>query len=247
MSSKATPINSQRSAWLLAGLSMSLTGAAPARPEHVDPFGAYKAGKFEDSLNGFLDLEVERPNDPRVQQNLGSAYYKLGRYEDAEKRFFQGNQPTAEAKRRAQLEYDLGNTAFRRGQLDQAAGHYQKALELTPDDADASFNLEFVRREIKRREQQAQDQQKERREQKDQQQKSPQAQRPKPDDKKQQPMPAGSEDQKNDEKRGAAKSEAEQKDLEMSSQEAERLLRSVNEERPKEKKTGRDRPYEKDW
>jgi len=231
----------------VAVLSLGLLGAAPPRPSPTDPFAAYETRKFEDSLKGFLDLEVEHPNDPRVQQNLGSAYYKLGRYEDAERRFASGQQLTADAKRRAQLEYDAGNTAYRRGQMDQAAGHYEKALELTPSDADAKYNLELVRREIKKREEQNKQEQKERREKKDQGQ-TQQQKNARPDDKKEQAkQAAGDGDKKNAGDQSQAQAEPGQKGDKLSRQEAERYLRNINEERPKDKQKGRSRQPDKDW
>ena len=40
-----------------------------------DPWEAYGAGFFDRALQGFVDLEVEHPENPDVQLNLGSSYF----------------------------------------------------------------------------------------------------------------------------------------------------------------------------
>ena len=47
--------------------------------------------------------------------------------------------------------YNLGNVAYRQGKLPEAVSYYEKAIDIDAKDADAKYNLEFVRKEIKRR------------------------------------------------------------------------------------------------
>ena len=42
------------------------------RPE--SPYEAYEAGLYDEALKGFVDLQVERPDDPEVALNVGSAH-----------------------------------------------------------------------------------------------------------------------------------------------------------------------------
>jgi Ca-activated chloride channel family protein len=54
---------------------------------------------------------------------------------------------------------------YRQGKLAEAVEYYKKALDLDPDDEDAKHNLEFVREEIKRRLNQEKQRQQEQKEQ----------------------------------------------------------------------------------
>jgi Ca-activated chloride channel homolog len=232
--------------------SVAGRGAAPPTAATQDPFAAYAGGKFEDSLNGFLNIEVERPHDPRVQQDIGSTYYKLGRHDEAEKAFTRA-MPNADKKRQAELLYDLGNNAFRQGRLDEAVQRYLKSLELDSKDLDAKYNLEFVRQEIERRQKQQQEQSKQQDKQQDQQKDKPQDQASqKPDKKeqtKQQEPPESAKPQASQKRDGQQSAAAEPKDEKgnLDRDAAERLLQNLNEERPQDKRHGRTRQPEKDW
>ncbi len=123
---------------------------APATPRFDDPFEAYEAGAWTQALEGFTDYQVERPEDPGVTFNLGSVHYRMRNYQEAEKAFAAAA-VGADRQLREQALYNLGNTAFRQGKLQDAVELYKAALEIDPDDEDAKFNLEFVRDEIRRR------------------------------------------------------------------------------------------------
>lgn len=171
-------------ALFLAGVSATLaqTGSQPApeiesppaRVRAGDPYEAYEAGMYEQALSGFVDLQVERPDDPAVALNLGSVHYQMRNYEEAERAFFGATLSTDESLREQGL-YNLGNSAFRQGRLEEAVELYKAALEIDPNDEDAKFNLEFVRDEIRRRHEEAQKRQEEQQQQ-DQQQEQQQEQ-----------------------------------------------------------------------
>ncbi len=158
--------------FLLLGLLLGgpALAQAPAEPEPAptggearrigDPYEAYAAGAYDQALQGFVDRQVERPEDPALSLNVGSAHYKMGNYAEAERAFAQAAAAGDQALREQAL-YNLGNTAFRQGQLEQAVELYKQALELDPDDEDAKFNLEFVRDEIRRRHEEAKKRQEE--------------------------------------------------------------------------------------
>jgi len=141
---------------------------APVAPHAIDPHAAWREGRYEEALQGFLDRQVERPDDPEAALNVGSAQYKLENYGAAE-RAFESAAAAANGALRQQALYNLGNTAYRQGRLEEAVEHYRKALELTPEDGDSKFNLEFVKREIQRRRQQEQQQDQRKQEQQEQQ------------------------------------------------------------------------------
>jgi Ca-activated chloride channel family protein len=136
------------------------------RPE--SPYEAYEAGLYDEALKGFVDLQVERPDDPEVALNVGSAHYQMRNFAEADRTF--GNAAMAQDPSvRGQALYNFGNSAFRQGRLQEAVELYKAALEIDPDDEDAKFNLEFVRDEIRRRHEEAQKRQEQQEQQQQQQ------------------------------------------------------------------------------
>lgn len=143
---------------------LGIEGSGEAR-RPGSPYEAYEAGLYDEALKGFVDLQVERPDDPEVALNVGSAQYQMRNFPEADRTF--GNAAMAQDPGiRGQALYNLGNSAYRQGRLQEAVELYKAALEIDPDDEDAKFNLEFVRDEIRRRHEEAQ----KRQEQQDQQQ-----------------------------------------------------------------------------
>ena len=142
---------------LLAGLAAATPAAAQQEPAPAappasfdDPWEAYAAGAWDQAVQGFVDRQVERPDEPALALNLGSSYYKMRDFESADEAFGRAAL-AADPELRQEALYNLGNSAYRQGRLEEAVELYRGALELDPDDEDAKFNLEFVRDEIRRR------------------------------------------------------------------------------------------------
>lgn len=153
---------------------------APAAPGAAgrrvgNPYEAYEAGLFDEALEGFVDLQVERPDDPEVALNVGSAHYQMRNFSEADRTFSRALM-AQDSSVREQALYNLGNSAFRQGRLQEAVELYKAALELDPDDEDAKFNLEFVRDEIRRRHEEAQKRQQEQQQQQPNEQQQEQSQ-----------------------------------------------------------------------
>lgn len=151
-------------------------------PRVKDPFKAYGQGLYDQALQGFTDLQVEYPEDPEIALNLGSAHYQMRNFAEADRAFSRSALASDETLRHEAL-YNLGNSAFRQGRLEESVELYKAALELDPDDEDAKFNLEFVRDEIRRRHEEAQ----KRQDQQQQQQQNPQQQDEQEQNEQQQP------------------------------------------------------------
>jgi Ca-activated chloride channel family protein len=254
--------------------------AEPAK-KFDTPEEAYEAGEYSQALDGFLDLQVERPQDAAVMMNVGSSHYRLGDLESAA-RSFEGAGAAGDDRLRAQAWYDLGNVAYRQSRFEEAIDAYHRSLDLDPKDADAKFNLEVARVALERQQQQQQQQQKQQQQQQnDQQQQQQQGggkqdQPESGDDQKQnQSDPQQSEkkdrQQREDEQQGANQEQNEQQhqqnepkeagdrdarageqregsEAALTPAEAQRLLESLEEGRPRRKvPPGRHRDQEKDW
>jgi len=120
-----------------------------------DPHEAYDAGAYDQALEHFVDLQVDRPNDPALMMNIADTHYQMRNFEEAQKQYTQAA-IAGDKTIRSQAFYNLGNVAYRQGKLDEAIAMYQKNLEIDPNDKDAKFNIEFVRDEIRRRHEEAQ-------------------------------------------------------------------------------------------
>jgi len=124
--------------------------------EYASPYAAWDAGAYDQALRGFADHQTERPDDPELSLNVGAAHYKLNDFEAADSQFYRAA-AIADDELRAQALYNLGNSAYRQDKLEDAVDFYVASLEANPDDLDAKFNLEFVREEMRQRQQQNQD------------------------------------------------------------------------------------------
>ncbi len=115
---------------------------------------AYNKRDYADSLARFQQLQTEFPDDPGARFNLASAQYQTGKYEEAAKGFEEVINRSQDAALKQKALYNLGNTAFRQGNLQASADYYRKALDLKPADAEAKQNLEYVLRAMDKEQQQ---------------------------------------------------------------------------------------------
>lgn len=151
-------------ACLLAALTLLVPAGGTAQPapeepdppaEHSSPYAAWDAGAYDQALEGFAERQTERPDDPELNLNVGAAHYKLDDFESADSQFYRAA-AIGDDELRSHALYNLGNSAYRQGKLEDAIDFYRASLEANPDDVDAKFNLEFVREELMRRQQQNQ-------------------------------------------------------------------------------------------
>jgi Ca-activated chloride channel family protein len=277
----------KQAVWVsLLGLGLLFSTTPPADAESL--YGkmkkaeeSYEQEAYAEALEGFLDAQVERPDDIRLKYNIGSTQYRMRGFGDAEEAFWAAaNAGDPELKQKAF--YNLGNTAYRQGKLEEAVAHYKQALDLDPEDEDARFNLEFVREEIKRRLNEAKEREKKQQEKNEEgqscQQPQPQqgesqqgekqqeesqggrqetARQPQPPQQEQPQQPEQGQEQKgSQEQEDSLDARQQQADAarEMSPEEAERWLNTLDEEqkemaRKQVQKALGGRPHipDKDW
>lgn len=226
--------------------------------EYASPYAAWDAGAYDQALRGFADHRTERPDDPELSLNVGAAHYKLNDFEAADSHFYRAA-AIGDDELRAQALYNLGNSAYRQDKLEDAVDFYVASLEANPDDLDAKFNLEFVREEMRQRQQQNQDGQ-------DQQQNEQQDQEQDPGDQGQDRQPQGGEDPQDsdgdgspdaedpepqsDEPRSGSRGRPQEPRPGMTPEEAERYLQALEEGRPdptRRGQRGRRSRLAKDW
>jgi len=167
-------VRTVRLVFLSCLLALGLAASARAETGFTNSFrmsrqnsqaiGAYHQGRYEQARAGYMrakDLaEESSPENADLHFNIGATFYQEANYEQAEKEFQQAA-AAADPVLREEALYNLGNVAFQQGlkakdveKLKKAAEYYQQALQLNPDDEDAKFNLEVVRRHINLQQQQ---------------------------------------------------------------------------------------------
>ena len=119
----------------------------------------YEKGQFEDAKKAFLERQVRKPKDLPNTYNLGNAHYRLQSYEDAEKSYLAAA-ASSDPKLSFRGFYNLGNTLYQEGRLEEAVAAYKKALEIDPNDEDAKHNLAFVEKQLQKRQQESEEQKK---------------------------------------------------------------------------------------
>jgi len=226
----------------------------------------YEKGQYDEALKVYKDAQLESPESPQLHYNIGNALYQKRKFKEAAEEYekaLRSDQPLLQEG----AYYNLGNSAYRQGKLTDAIQYYEKVLELKPDDMDAKYNLEFVRKKLKEMAQKQppksqgsqQKKSQEKQEKGGKGQKSQQTQKAEQPKKSQQPPEKKSEGAKElkqtkgkkgeDKKQGVA---SPKKGM-MSKKEAERLLDALKEQEKKDqeelrrvKAKGRVR-VEKDW
>ncbi len=144
--------------WRVPGLTIGVLVLAvvcgPARGAPAPPPGAPPAGQPARAeadpvwLRQLEENEVFRarhPGDPRPLYNLGNLYHEQGGFARAAE-LYQGAQVRAAGPLRGAVDYNLGNTRFRAGDLQSARDAFLAALRGDPGNENAKLNLELTQR-----------------------------------------------------------------------------------------------------
>lgn len=103
----------------------------------------YEQKDYRGALDAYRQAQVQRPDLPQLNFNVGNALYRMREYaraSDETRRALTAEDPSI----LAQAYYNLGNQYFRAGQLQEAYTAYKNALIYNPNDQDAKYNLEVV-------------------------------------------------------------------------------------------------------
>ena len=142
---------------LLAIIFLGFGGA------HASPGGAetaYKTGDYDLAMEGYRSETQKSPENPQMQFNLGAAAYKGKQYPEALASFKRALN-VQDIHLQNQSYYNMGNTLYRQGeetekqnpqqtiqQWEASIQAYESALKLKPEDQDAEFNKDFVKKRL---------------------------------------------------------------------------------------------------
>jgi len=111
-------------AWFQKGLELEESGAP-----------------VEDAVNAYRKVLDLNPGAAGALVNLGTIYYRLRKFGEAEKYYLAAIEADPEYPL---AQFNLGNLYDEQGRLPEALDFYRRALELNPQYADAHFNLALL-------------------------------------------------------------------------------------------------------
>ncbi|MGD0498577.1 MAG: tetratricopeptide repeat protein [Bryobacteraceae bacterium] len=115
-------------AWFQTGLDLEETGAP-----------------VEQAIEAYRKAIELNPGAAGALVNLGTIYYRLRKFGEAEKYYVQA---VAADPGYPLAEFNLGNLYDEQNRVGEALHHYRKALELSPGYADAHFNMALIRERV---------------------------------------------------------------------------------------------------
>ncbi|MBW2112640.1 MAG: VWA domain-containing protein [Deltaproteobacteria bacterium] len=143
---------------LILLVSFSVSQGAYASPTSAEK--TYARGDYALSAKEYRKEVKRSPDDAQLQFNLGTAAYKDKKYQEA-LTAFRTALKTSEIELQNKAYYNMGNTLYREGEKtvkkspqdtikrwEASIKAYEGALKLNPDDKDACFNLEFVKKKL---------------------------------------------------------------------------------------------------
>jgi len=209
----------------------------------------YNEQKFADAEVNFKKGNEKSPDNFEAKFNLGDAYYKQQRYDEAMKSYQSAFVDAKNDFDKSKIYYNVGNSLLKSQKVKESIGAYKEALKLNPDDQQAKYNLSYALNQLKNPNQdqnQNSDKNKDQKDQnKDQQNKDQQNQ-------DQQNKDQQNQDQQKQDQQQQQQQSKEQKEQELTKQEAEKILNALKEnekdlQKQLRKVKGQPIKTEKDW
>lgn len=213
----------------------------------------YEKEAFSDAEVNFKKGAEQDPESFEAKFNLGDAYYKQQRYDEAIKSFQSslGNALTDE--QRAKVHYNVGNSLLKSQKIKESIESYKESLKLNPNDQDAKYNLSYALNMMNNQDQnqQNQDQQNDQDQDQNQNQDQDQQNKDQNQDQQQQDQQQQEQQQQNQETQ-QDNTKQQQKEPQISKEEAERILEALKDNEKELQKElrkikGRRVKVEKDW
>lgn len=107
---------------------------------------AYHDGNYQQAEKYYREILRDHPDAPEILFNLGNSLARQGKSDESAEVFRRFQELVPEPVQRALAEYNLGYLYTDKGNYREALRYFQDAMKLDPQDEDAKFNYELLRR-----------------------------------------------------------------------------------------------------
>jgi tetratricopeptide (TPR) repeat protein len=143
---------------LVITLGLNYSAAQSLRSFNNSGVDAYNNKQFSDAEVSFKKGLEKSKESFELNYNLGDAYYKQQRYEDAIK-LFQNSLPlTEDGILKAKAFHNIGNSLLKSEKIKESIEAYKNSLKLNPGDKATKYNLSYALSLLKQQQDQQQNQ-----------------------------------------------------------------------------------------
>lgn len=231
--------------------SSGILFAQPERSINNEGVDNYNKKNFIDAEVNFRKGVEKAPDNFISNFNLGDAFYKQEKYDEAIRSFQSALAQANDDLTKAKVHHNIGNSLLKSNKIQESIEAYKNALKLNPNDQDTKYNLSYALSLLKdKQDQQQQNQNNHNQDQQNQDQNQNQNQQNQ--DKQQQNNQQQNPNPQNQESQQDNLKQQQPKEQKISKEEAQRILDALkNNEKDLQKelrkKTGRVRKTDKDW
>ena len=134
----------------------SVYSAQSKRGLNNDGVDLYSNQKYADAEVKFKKSLEKDPEMFQGHFNLGDAYYKQGRYDEALQAYKNSLQFTDDKMDEAKVYHNIGNALMKQQKYKESIGSYANSLKKNPDDLETKYNLSYALNMLKQNQQQKQ-------------------------------------------------------------------------------------------
>ena len=101
----------------------------------------YDEKKYTNAEVDFRKVVETSPKSYEANFNLGNAYYKQEKYDDAIKSYQSAFENAKDNESRAKIFHNVGNSLLKSNKIEQSVEAYKNALKFNPNDQDTKLSL----------------------------------------------------------------------------------------------------------
>ncbi len=129
---------------LLLNLLGAINFAQSSRSLINDGVNQYVSGKYNDAEINFRKSLDKGEHDFIGNFNLGDAYFKQEKYEDAVRSYQNALAKANNNFEKSKSYFNIGNSFLKSNKLKESIEAYKNSLKLNPNDEDAKYNLSYA-------------------------------------------------------------------------------------------------------
>jgi len=127
------------------GMMCATQAAAQENPDEL-----YRQGRFAEAEKAYALSDMDHPKDIRYRYNRGCAAYQGADYQGAMAAFSSVLRRAEDKNIKFKAAFNLGNSAYKQGDFESAAGYYKQSLSHNPGNENARYNLELALRALEK-------------------------------------------------------------------------------------------------